>query len=130
MDIFHKPILLAETIAFLRCRAGAVYLDGTLGGGGHAFQILKNSAPDGRLIGIDADEDALGEARKHLDSFGNRAVLTKGNFADMKNMLSRMNIEKVDGILLDLGVSSHQLDTAGPPLIISGRSHSTNWCAT
>lgn len=112
MDIFHKPILLAETIAFLRCRAGAVYLDGTLGGGGHAFQILKNSAPDGRLIGIDADEDALGEARKHLDSFGNRAVLTKGNFADMKNMLSRMNIEKVDGILLDLGVSSHQLDTA------------------
>jgi 16S rRNA (cytosine1402-N4)-methyltransferase len=112
MDVFHKPVLIEEVIASLQCRAGAVYVDGTLGGGGHAFEILRNSAPDGRLIGIDADDDALGEARKRLAPFGDRAILVKGNFADMETTLSGMNIEKVEGILLDLGVSSHQLDTA------------------
>jgi len=112
MDVFHKPVLIEEVITSLQCRAGAVYVDGTLGGGGHAFEILRNSAPDGRLIGIDADGDALGEARKRLAPFGDRAILVKGNFADMETTLSGMNIEKVEGILLDLGVSSHQLDTA------------------
>jgi 16S rRNA (cytosine1402-N4)-methyltransferase len=66
MEVFHKPVLVAEAIASLQCRAGAVYVDGTLGGGGHAFEILRNSAPDGRLIGIDADGDALREAEKRL----------------------------------------------------------------
>jgi 16S rRNA (cytosine1402-N4)-methyltransferase len=112
MDVFHKPVLVREVIDSLQCRAGAVYVDGTLGGGGHAFEILKNSAPDGRLIGIDADEDALREAQKRLSPFRGRAVLVKGNFADMESTLSGMNIDKVEGILLDLGVSSHQLDTA------------------
>ncbi len=112
MESFHKPILVEEIVAFLQCRTGAVYLDGTLGGGGHAFAILRNSAPDGRLIGIDADGDALQEARNRLAPFGDRAVLVKGNFADMKKTLTGINIETVDGILLDLGVSSHQLDTA------------------
>ena len=112
MEIFHKPVLAAEIIASLQCRAGAVYLDGTLGGGGHAFEILRNSAPDGRLIGIDADGDALRQAEKHLASFGDRKILVKGNFADMKTILSGMGIKEVEGILLDLGVSSHQLDTA------------------
>jgi 16S rRNA (cytosine1402-N4)-methyltransferase len=112
MEVFHKPVLVAEAIASLQCRAGAVYLDGTLGGGGHAFEILRNSSPDGRLIGIDSDGDALREAEKHLAPFGDRAILVKGNFADMETILSGMKIEKVEGILLDLGVSSHQLDTA------------------
>jgi 16S rRNA (cytosine1402-N4)-methyltransferase len=112
MEVFHKPVLVAEAIASLQCRAGAVYLDGTLGGGGHAFEILTNSSPDGRLIGIDADGDALREAEKHLAPFGDRVILVKGNFADMETILSGMKIEKVEGILLDLGVSSHQLDTA------------------
>jgi 16S rRNA (cytosine1402-N4)-methyltransferase len=112
MEIFHKPVLAAEVIASFECRTGAVYLDGTLGGGGHAFEILANSAPDGRLIGIDADEDALREAKKRLAPFGDRAILVKGNFADMETILSGMNIKKVEGVLLDLGVSSHQLDTA------------------
>jgi 16S rRNA (cytosine1402-N4)-methyltransferase len=112
MVVFHKPVLVEEVVASLQCRAGAVYVDGTLGGGGHAFEILRNSAPDGRLIGIDADGDALRETRKRLAPFGDRAVLVKGNFADMGTILSGMNIEKVEGILLDLGVSSHQLDTA------------------
>ena len=113
MDVFHKPVLVGEVIASLQCRAGAVYVDGTLGGGGHAFEILRNSAPDGRLIGIDTDGDALREAEKRLAPFGDRAILVKGNFADMETILSGMNIGKVEGILLDLGVSSHQLDTAG-----------------
>ena len=112
MDFFHKPVLVKEVIDALRCRAGAVYVDGTLGGGGHAFEILRHSAPDGHLIGIDADEDALREAQQRLAPFGDRAVLVKGNFADMGNTMSGINIDKVDGILLDLGVSSHQLDTA------------------
>jgi 16S rRNA (cytosine1402-N4)-methyltransferase len=112
MDVFHKPVLVGEVIASLQCRAGAVYVDGTLGGGGHAFEILRNSAPDGRLIGIDADGDALREARKRLAPFGDRTILVKGNFADMETILSGLNIEKVGGILLDLGVSSYQLDTA------------------
>jgi 16S rRNA (cytosine1402-N4)-methyltransferase len=112
MEVFHKPVLVAEVIASLQCRAEAVYVDGTLGGGGHAFEILRNSAPDGRLIGIDTDGDALREAKKRLAPFGDRAILMKGNFADMETILSGMKIEKVEGILLDLGVSSHQLDTA------------------
>jgi 16S rRNA (cytosine1402-N4)-methyltransferase len=112
MDIFHKPVLVGEVIAFLRCTDGAVYLDGTVGGGGHAFEILRNSAPNGRLVGIDADGDALREARRRLAPFGDRAILVRGNFADMGTILVGMNIGKVEGLLLDLGVSSHQLDTA------------------
>jgi 16S rRNA (cytosine1402-N4)-methyltransferase len=112
MEVFHKPVLVAEVLDSLQCRNGALYVDGTLGGGGHAFQILTASAPDGRLIGIDTDADALGEARKRLAPFGDRAILIQGNYADMGSTLSRLNIDKVDGILLDLGVSSHQLDTA------------------
>ena len=113
MDFFHKPVLVAEVMASLQCRTGAVYLDGTLGGGGHAFEILRNSAPNGRLIGIDTDSDALREAERRLAPFGDRAIILKGNFATMETILTGMNIGKVDGILLDLGVSSHQLNTAG-----------------
>jgi 16S rRNA (cytosine1402-N4)-methyltransferase len=112
MDAFHKSIMVQEVIASLRCRAGAVYVDGTVGGGGHAEAILAQTAPDGRLIGIDADVEALREAEKRLAPFGSRKILVQGNFADMQKILGGMGIEKVDGILLDLGVSSHQLDTA------------------
>jgi 16S rRNA (cytosine1402-N4)-methyltransferase len=104
--------MVEEVIASLRCRAGAIYVDGTVGGGGHAEAILQSTAPDGRLIGIDADEDALREAERRLAPFGQRKTLVKGNFADMGTILTNQNIKNVDGILLDLGVSSHQLDTA------------------
>ncbi len=112
MDAFHKPVMVGEVVASLRCRAGTIYVDGTVGGGGHAAAILENTAPDGLLIGIDADGDAIREAGIRLAPFGDRKILVKGNFADMETILAGMNIGKVDGILLDLGVSSHQLDTA------------------
>lgn len=112
MDFFHEPVMVGEVIEALHCRSGAIIVDGTLGGGGHAQAILENSNPDGFLIGIDTDDDALREAEKRLAPFGNRKILIKGNFADMETILTGLNIARVDGILLDLGVSSHQLDTA------------------
>lgn len=112
MAVFHMPVMVREVITSLRCRAGAIYVDGTVGGGGHAEAILLSTAPDGLLIGIDADGDALREAEKRLAPFGKRKILVKGNFADMDAILTERNIGKVDGILFDLGVSSHQLDTA------------------
>lgn len=112
MGVFHIPVMVREVVASLRCRAGALYVDGTVGGGGHAEEILRSSEPDGRLIGIDTDEEALEEAAKRLAPFKKRVVLVKGNFVDMDTILAELNIGKLDGILLDLGVSSHQLDTA------------------
>jgi 16S rRNA (cytosine1402-N4)-methyltransferase len=113
MDLFHQPVMVSEVTSSLRCRAGALFVDGTVGGGGHAEAILELTAPDGILIGIDTDEEALEETRKRLHSSGNRKILVKGNFAEMGTIIEGLNIGKVDGILLDLGVSSHQLDTAG-----------------
>lgn len=112
MAVFHTPVMVKEVITSLRCRAGTIIVDGTVGGGGHAEAILLNTAPDGLLIGIDADSEALREAEKRLTPFGKRKILVKGNFADMDAILAERNIGNVDGILLDLGVSSHQLDTA------------------
>ena len=119
MAVFHTPVMVKEVITSLRCRAGTIIVDGTVGGGGHAEAILLNTAPDGLLIGIDADSEALREAEKRLTPFGKRKILVKGNFADMDAILAERNIGNVDGILLDLGVSSHQLDTADK----IGRAH-------
>jgi 16S rRNA (cytosine1402-N4)-methyltransferase len=112
MDAFHTPVMVQEVVSSLHCRAGNITVDGTVGGGGHAEAILENTAPDGILIGIDADTDALGAARERLARFGGRTILVKGNFAHMETILEEEEVGKVDGILLDLGVSSHQLDTA------------------
>ncbi|MCK4535179.1 MAG: 16S rRNA (cytosine(1402)-N(4))-methyltransferase, partial [Syntrophobacterales bacterium] len=108
---FHEPVMLREAVDSLRCRPGGVYFDGTLGGGGHAYEILARTAPDGILVGVDRDRDALSESQRRLKTFKDRILLVKGNFADIRNILSGLSIEKVDGILLDLGVSSHQFDT-------------------
>jgi 16S rRNA (cytosine1402-N4)-methyltransferase len=112
MVSFHTPVMLEKVLQSLRCKPGGIYVDGTLGGGGHARAILENTAPDGLLIGIDRDDDALLESEKRLQPFGQRKILIKGNFADIGEILTNLNIRKVDGILLDLGVSSHQLDKA------------------
>ncbi|MDD5475685.1 MAG: 16S rRNA (cytosine(1402)-N(4))-methyltransferase RsmH [Syntrophales bacterium] len=109
---FHKTVMLKEAADSLKVRPGGVYVDGTLGGGGHSFEILRRSSPDGILIGIDRDDDALDESRRVLKSFGERALLMKGDFSSIKGIIARLSLEAVDGILLDLGVSSHQLETA------------------
>ena len=101
-----------EVLESLNCKRGGIYVDGTVGGGGHAYEILEKTSPDGLLIGIDLDDDALAEAEKRLRSFGGRKILVKGNFADMAAIMTSLNIRLVDGILLDLGVSSHQFENA------------------
>jgi len=100
----------AEVLAFLSPTPGGIYLDGTLGGGGHARLILEASAPDGRLIGLDRDPEALTKAAEVLASFGDRAVLRHGNFSSAAEILAELGVEGLDGMLLDLGVSSYQLD--------------------
>ena len=110
MSSFHEPVMCKEVLASLECSPGGIYVDGTVGGGGHARAILEKTAPDGLLIGIDRDSDALRASEKKLDSFGQRKILVKANFADIGKVLTNLNIKKVDGILLDLGVSSHQLN--------------------
>ncbi len=113
MSSFHIPVMHREVVESLRVHPGGIYVDGTVGGGGHADEILKNTAPDGLLIGIDVDDDALRESEERLSVFGSRKILVKGNFADIDVILESLNIGQVDGILLDLGVSAHQLRTAG-----------------
>lgn len=110
--VFHRPVMVAETLLSLECRPGGVYIDGTTGGGGHAFEILKHSSPDGLLIAMDADPEALEEAKKKLKSFEDRVTFVNNNFSTMQTVLREKGINAVDGILLDLGVSSHQLDDA------------------
>jgi len=110
---YHEPVLIREVLESLDLKPGGIYVDGTVGGGGHAQAILAATAPDGIVIGIDRDDDALSESARVLEPFGARAVLTKGNYADMKGILAGIGIDRVDGIVLDLGVSSHQLETAG-----------------
>lgn len=108
---FHKPVMIREVVESLRCKRGGIYLDGTIGGGGHAYEVLKKTSPDGILIGIDIDEEAILESEKRLKPFGKRKILLKANYADIANILADLKIPKVDGILLDLGVSSHQFKT-------------------
>lgn len=110
MEFKHTSVLLNESIELLNVRDGGIYVDGTLGGGGHSEAILK--AANCRLIGIDRDDAALNAAGERLKCFGDRVTLVKSNFADIKEVLLNLGIDKIDGCILDLGVSSHQLDTA------------------
>ena len=106
----HTPIMVAEIMAILEPQRGGVFVDGTLGGGGHAEAVLSALPEDGRLYGIDRDSDALKAAGARLSRFGDRFTAIKGNFFDMKPLLFARGVTAVDGILLDLGVSSYQLD--------------------
>jgi 16S rRNA (cytosine1402-N4)-methyltransferase len=100
-----------EVLRFLDPHRGGIYLDGTLGGGGHARLILGAASPDGILVGLDRDAEALAAAKNNLAGFGARAILLQGNFCDMDAHLDRLEIKALDGVLLDLGVSSYQLDS-------------------
>jgi 16S rRNA (cytosine1402-N4)-methyltransferase len=105
----HVPVLLESVMGFLGCRPGGVYVDGTLGGGGYAEAILKASAPDGVLIGLDWDAEAIGRVQGRLSSYRDRLFLAKANFADFPHILERFDLGPVDGIVVDLGVSSFQI---------------------
>ncbi len=111
MDTQHIPVLCDKVIEFLKPKAAGIYVDGTVGLGGHSSAILNASAPNGRVIGIDLDPEALVIAKRRLHAFGDRCCLINGNFAEMSILLEERSICAVDGVLLDLGVSSLQLDT-------------------
>jgi len=112
-DKYHLPVMTDEAVAFLNCRSGGVYIDCTLGGGGHGLEILKASSPAGRLIGIDRDADAVRQSRKTFANYLSRVSIVHSNFKRLKDLASERRIRDVDGILVDLGISSHQLDSAG-----------------
>jgi len=115
----HVPVLVEEVMSFLRCEPGRTYVDATLGGGGHASEILQRTAPDGVAIGMEWDEDALSEARKVLMPFGDRVKIFRENFIRLPDL---MKAESADGILLDLGLSSMQLDKEGRGFSFRGDS--------
>ncbi len=110
MDFSHKPVLLSECIEALQIKPNGIYVDGTAGGGGHSYFIAEKLTT-GRLIAIDRDTDAIAAATERLKPFGDRVTIVNSNFSQMDFVIKDLGIEKVDGILLDLGVSSYQLDT-------------------
>ena len=110
MGVGHIPILVEEVMTLLRCEPGRTYVDATLGGGGHTLEILRRTAPSGTVIGLDWDEEAIYEAKKTLTPFGERAKIFRENFIHLPELLREIKVEQVDGILLDLGLSSFQLE--------------------
>jgi len=111
--VLHIPVLLEETLDLLAPVGGGIYVDGTLGLGGHARAILDRCEPDGRVIGFDQDGNAIAQARRNLTSYGERIHYVRRNFAEIKEGLADINIAHVDGLLLDIGLSSLQLDESG-----------------
>src|SRR5512140_59779 len=109
-DSLHKPVLYKEIIHALQPKDPGLYIDGTLGAGGHARGILEACSPDGRLLGLDVDPQALATARETLAPYGKRAELAQASYVSMLEEMRRLGWMTVDGIVLDLGVSSMQLD--------------------
>lgn len=112
MEFKHKSVLLYETVDELNIKPDGIYVDGTLGGGGHSYEIAKRLSEGGRLIGIDQDEDAIKAASKRLEPYMDRVTIVRNNYCNMDKVLDELGIDKVDGIMMDLGVSSYQLDAA------------------
>ena len=112
MEFNHTSVLLEETVNGLNIKPDGIYVDGTLGGGGHAWEVCSRLNDKGSFIGIDQDAAAIEAAGARLRDFGERVTIVRSNYCDMKSQLQKLGIEKVDGIVLDLGVSSYQLDTA------------------
>lgn len=111
MEFVHKSVLLSETVDSLKVQSGGIYVDGTLGGGGHAYEVCKRLEGRGRLIGIDQDEAAIEAAGQRLAEFGDMVTIVRSNYEAIDEILKSLGIKRVNGIMLDLGVSSHQLDT-------------------
>ena len=108
----HKSVLLDETIESLDIKPDGIYVDGTLGGGGHASEVCRRLGDKGRFIGIDQDADAIAAASERLKEFGDKVTIVRSNYENIDEVLKELGISQVDGIYLDLGVSSYQLDTA------------------
>ena len=112
MAFNHTSVLLHETVDGLNVKPDGIYVDATLGGGGHAYEVCSQLGEQGRFIGIDQDAAAIEAAGKRLEGFGEKVTIIRSNYRDMKPRLHEIGIDKVDGIVIDLGVSSYQLDTA------------------
>ena len=112
MEFKHNSVLLEETIRNLKVKPDGIYVDGTLGGGGHAYEVCRQLSAKGSLIGIDQDEAAIEAAGERLQEFGDIVTIIRSNYCNMKKELQKIGISSVDGIVLDLGVSSYQLDNA------------------
>ena len=109
-NVEHLPVMVKEAVEYLNCHQDGIYIDGTLGSGGHSLEILKCSSPNGRLIGIDLDEDAITVAKNRLNHFQDRVTIIYDNFNNLGDIVRNLKVHEVDGILLDLGVSSIQLE--------------------
>ena len=112
MNFKHQSVLLEETINNLNIQPDGIYVDGTLGGGGHAFHVCSRLSEKGHFIGIDQDGAAIEAAGERLKPFGDKVTIVRSNYSDMKQVLQSLGVSGVNGIVLDLGVSSYQLDTA------------------
>ena len=110
LDFSHKPVMPEECMDSLVLKDGGVYFDGTVGGGGHSYEILKRTSPSGRLIATDLDDEAIAAASSRLSEFSGRFEIYKSNYKDFEIVFQRAGIDKIDGALLDFGVSSHQID--------------------
>jgi 16S rRNA (cytosine1402-N4)-methyltransferase len=113
MEPIHQPVLLDEAVNYLQPADGGIYVDGCLGMGGHTSRILEISKPGGKVIGFEWDADALAIARERLKQFGNRVTFIRKNYSSLKETLAELGIQRIDGLLLDLGLSSFQLDLSG-----------------
>lgn len=113
MTVFkHTPVMVEEVIRFLNLSPQGCFIDGTIGGGGHAKAILEASGPSGKLLGIDRDQDAVKAAQENLKAFGNRVKVVRGEFSNLGKLISETDFDCANGMLLDLGVSSYHLDEA------------------
>jgi 16S rRNA (cytosine1402-N4)-methyltransferase len=119
---FHTPVLVEEILRLLALRAGALIVDGTVGGGGHAEAILEATAPDGQLVGLDVDDEALTEAAYRLRRFGDRVRLLRSSFRELRGVAERLGLAPLDGVLLDLGVSGRQIDAPERGFRFAGES--------
>lgn len=110
LEFFHQPVMLEECMQALALRDGGIYYDGTVGGGGHSFEILKRSAPMGKLIATDLDDEAIAAATQRLSVYEGRFAIYKSNYKHFEKVFEEAGIDKIDGALLDFGISSHQID--------------------
>ena len=110
LEFSHKPVMLEECMQGLALKDGGVWFDGTVGGGGHSYEILKRTAPNGRLIATDLDDEAIQAATQRLNEFENRFTIYKSNYKEYAKVLDQAGVDKIDGAILDFGISSHQID--------------------